>query len=471
MNVIRIYFCCFAVLLSGVASAGQADKKAVDLVAYGDYVLTMQQGEPLIEAGAVAVVAGVIVDVGTAIDIDARYIADRVLDGENKVLMPGLVNGHTHTSMVLFRGMADDLPLMTWLQDYIFPMEGRYVDTALVEAGTKLACWEMIKSGVTSFVDMYFYPDVIADVAVQCGMRAIVAAPMIDFPSPGFEGWDDSFEAGVAFAKRWKGRHARITPALAPHAPYTVSEAHLSDAFEAARQLGVPVSIHVAEDQAEVDVITEKYGKSSIELLAGMGMLEQRTIAAHVVWPTDNDIAKLVGSKVGAIHNPTSNMKTGAGFSPVAKMLAAGVNVGLGTDGAASNNDLDLWQEIRMAALIHKGKSNDPTQISAFEALDMATRMGALAVGLGDKVGELKVGMQADMIQVSLGSPRFDPLYNVISHLVYVAKSTDVVTSVVNGKLLMQDGVVRTVDIESVRTDVSKISEQIKIDLKNRRTE
>lgn len=467
MISLRMWVCCL-VVFSGAASANQVEQLPVDMIAYGDYVLTMQADQPVIEAGAVAVSGGKIVDVGTAEEINLRFSASTKLSGENKVLMPGLVNGHTHTAMVLFRGMADDLPLMTWLQDYIFPMEGQYVNPALIEAGTKLACWEMIRGGVTSFVDMYFYPDVIADVAVACGLRATVAAPMIDFPSPGFNGWDDSFEAGVAFAKRWKNKHPRITPALAPHAPYTVSESHLGAAFSAAKALSVPVSIHVAEDQSEVEFVTEKYGKSSIELLSGMGMLEQQTIAAHVVWPTGEDIARLAGSKVGAIHNPTSNMKTGAGFSPVSKMLKAGVNVGLGTDGAASNNDLDLWQEMRMAALIHKGDSGDPTQVSAYEAIDMATRMGARAAGLDGKVGILKAGMQADMIQVSLDSPRFDPLYNVVSHLVYVAKSTDVVTSIVAGKVLMEDGVVKTVDMEALRVEVGKIADKIKVDLKNR---
>lgn len=468
MTMLRVCIFFFVASFGNHALAAQTEKQFVDLIAYGDYVLTMQADEQLIEDGAVAVLQGVIVGVGPAAEIDSYFTAAKKLDGANKVLMPGLVNGHTHSAMVLFRGMADDLPLMTWLQEYIFPMEGRYVDPALIEAGTRLACWEMIRGGITSFVDMYFYPDVIANVAVNCGLRAVVAAPMIDFPSPGFKGWDDSFAAGVAFAEKWKGKHHRITPALAPHAPYTVSKPHLDAAFKAARILDIPVSIHVAEDRAEVNVVREKYGMSSVELLAGLGMLKQPTVAAHVVWPTDADIAKLAGSQAGAIHNPTSNMKTGAGFAPVPKMLAAGVNVGLGTDGAASNNDLDLWQEMRLAALIHKGNSNDPTLVSAMQALDMATRMGAHAAGLGDKVGVLQTGRQADMIQVSLESPRFDPLYNIMSHLVYIAKSGDVVTNVVAGHVLMEMGEVATVDIGSVRADIRKIAAEIKADLENR---
>lgn len=464
--MLRIFAVLFALLVSSAAFA--QPKQAIDLIVKGDYVLTMEPGAAILKNGAVAVHQGAIVAVGPYQQISNSYIAANTVPGTNKVLMPGMVNGHTHTSMVLFRGMADDLPLMTWLQNYIFPMEGRYVDTALVEAGTRLACYEMIKSGTTSFVDMYFYPDVISEVVVDCGMRAIVGAPMIDFPSPGFEGWDDSFAAGVDYAKRWKGKHPRITPALAPHAPYTVSLSHLRQAFGAARELGVPVSIHVSEDQAGIKASQDQYGKTPIELLAGVGMLSQRTVAAHVVWPTADEIEQLAGSMAGPIHNPTSNMKTGAGISPVPKMLAAGVNVGLGTDGAASNNDLNLWQEMRLAALIHKGVSNDPTLVPAAQALDMATRMGANAVGLGDIVGTLQTGKRADMIQVLLDSPRFDPIYNVISHLVYVATGDDVVTSVIDGQIVMQNGKISTIDIAKMRADVEAIAQKIRLDLENR---
>lgn len=445
--------------------AASVEKGDVDLIAYGDYVLTMEDGNPLIEKGAVAVKGGEIVAVGHAAEIDGSFSASKTVPGTGRVLMPGFVNGHTHTSMVLFRGIADDLPLMTWLQDYIFPMEGRYVDPKLIEAGTWLACWEMISTGTTSFVDMYFYPDVIARVVEECGMRAVVAAPMIDFPSPGFKGWDDSYAAGIDFVKRWKGKHPRITPALAPHAPYTVSQAHLQDAFRAARELGVPVSIHVAEDRAEMQTIDERYGMTPVELLEGVGMLEQPTIAAHMVQPTTSDIAKLAGSRVGAIHNPTSNMKTGAGIAPIPAMLAAGVTVGLGTDGAASNNDLDMWQELRFAALLHKGVSNDPTSVKAIEALDMATRMGAKAAGLGEITGALQPGMRADLIQVSLESPRLSPLYNVISHLVYVATAADVVTNIVDGEILMENGKVLTVDTEAVQAAVEEIAAKIRADI------
>lgn len=466
MAILRV-LAGFGVFVVALTVGLQAQRKqAIDLIVYGDHVVTMQADEAPINNGAVAIHDGEILAVGKAQDINSIYEAQRSVNGEGKVVLPGLVNGHTHSSMVLFRGMADDLPLMTWLQDYIFPMEGRYVDAALVEAGTELACWEMIKSGVTSFVDMYFYPDTISDVVARCGMRAVVAAPMIDFPSPGFEGWDDSFDAGIAFVKRWKGKHPRITPALAPHAPYTVSKEHLDAAFKAARDLAVPVSIHVAEDLAEVEFVNERYGTSSIELLSDLGMLTQSTIAAHVVWPSDSDIVRLAGSKVGAIHNPTSNMKAAAGISPVPKMLKAGVMVGLGTDGAASNNDLNLWQEMRFAALLHKGVNRDATLVSAYQALDMATRMGARAAGFEDNIGSLTPGSRADLIQVSFESPRFEPTYNVISHLVYVATAADVKTSIIDGQVVMADGKVTTIDIEQVRRKIGLIADKVRADIK-----
>lgn len=441
------------------------EKQAADLIVSGAYVVTMDADKRVLRDSAIAVKDGVIVAIGADADIRAQYSASEMISGENRALLPGFVNGHTHTSMVLFRGMADDLPLMEWLQKYIFPMEGRYVDEALIEAGTSLACYEMIQSGTTSFVDMYFYPDVIAAVVEKCGMRAIVSAPMIDFPSPGFKGWDDSYAAGVEYVKRWKGKHPRITPALAPHAPYTVSPEHLKQAFDTAKELGVPVSIHVSEDKSELDGIQERYGATPIDHLEKAGMLDTPTIAAHVVWPTESEIKKLATSKVGAIHNPTSNMKTGAGVAPVPAMLEAGVKVGLATDGAASNNNLDMWEELRLAALIHKGVSRNPEALPAIDALNMATKGGAEAAGFPADVGSLEVGMKADFIQVALDRPHLSPLYDIVSHLVYAANSADVVTNVVDGKVLMKDRQVLTLDKGEVLAAVEAIASKIRADL------
>ena len=440
-------------------------KHDADLIVSGAYIVTMNGAKDVLKDGALAVKDGVIIAIGDKADILAAYQASEIISGENRAVMPGFVNGHTHSAMVLFRGMADDLPLMEWLRNYIFPMEGAYVDEALIKAGTALACYEMIESGTTSFVDMYFYPDVIAGVVDQCGLRATISTPMIDFPSPGFKGWDDSFAAGVDFAKRWKGKHPRITPALAPHAPYTVSPEHLAQAFATAKDLDVPVSIHVAEDRAEIKTIKDQYGVTPVEHLETAGMLDTTTIAAHMVWPSESDIQKLAASKVGAIHNPTSNMKTGAGVAPIPAMLKAGVKVGIGTDGAASNNDLDMWPEMRFAALLHKGISGDPTVVPAIEALDMATKGGALAAGFPADIGSLEVGMKADFIQVALDKPRLTPLYDIVSHLVYAANSSDVVTSVVDGKILMKNREVLTLDKAEVMAAVEVIAKKIRADL------
>jgi len=458
----------FSLVVTTNVKAGedtQMEKQEADLIVSGAYIVTMDTAKTVLKDSAVAVKDGKIVALGAVSAIKEKYSAPEIISGDNRAIIPGFVNGHTHSAMVLFRGMADDLPLMEWLQKYIFPMEGRYVDEALIEAGTALACYEMIQSGTTSFVDMYFYPDVIARVVDECGLRAIISTPMIDFPSPGYKGWDDSFAGGVDFAKRWKGKHTRITPALAPHAPYTVAPEHLAEAFRAAKELDVPISIHVAEDRAEIKTIGEKYGATPIEHLEKIGMLDHTTIAAHVVWPTENDIKKLATSKVGAIHNPTSNMKTGAGVAPIPAMLEAGVKIGLGTDGAASNNDLDMWSEMRFAALLHKGVGGDPTVVPAIEALNMATKGGAVAAGFPDTVGSIEVGMKADFIQVALDKPRLTPLYDIVSHLVYAANSSDVVTSVVDGKLLMKDREVLSLDMAEVMAAVEVIAEKIREDL------
>ncbi|WP_204601995.1 amidohydrolase family protein [Paremcibacter congregatus] len=441
---------------------------SVDMIVHGRYVVTMDKTRPVIDNGAVAVRDGVIVAVDTAEKITAAYSAETYVAGDDRILMPGLVNGHTHTAMVLFRGMADDLALMPWLQNYIFPMEGEFVDPDFIETGMQLACMEMIKGGTTSFVDMYFYPDRGADVIEKCGLRAVMAAPSIDFPSPGFTGWDDSFAAAVKFVKERKSKSGRVIPAFAPHAPYTVSAEHLAEVAKVAKELDVPISFHLAEDRAELTQIKERYGSSPVLHVANQGMLDSKLIAAHVVHPTDEEIKLLADHKVGVIHNPTSNLKTAAGVAPIPQMVEAGVVLGLGTDGAASNNDLNMWEEIRLAALLHKGVQYDATLMPAEVVLDMATRGGAEAAQLGDLVGDLVVGKRADMIQVDITGAHMTPLYNVISHLVYAVNSNDVVTTIVDGHVLMQDRVLKTLDGEKVRAKANAIAAKITEALKKK---
>lgn len=458
----RVMRLCAGLLLTVVISGATAQPmQEVDLLIGGEFVVTIDDTRPVIRDGAVAVKDGRIVAVGAAAEIFAAYHAPLTLAGEQRVLMPGLVNGHTHAAMVLFRGIADDLALIEWLNDFIFPAEGMFVNAEFIRTGTQLACWEMIRGGTTTFVDMYFHPDVIAEVVDACGLRAIIASAAIDFPSPGFTGWDDAFAAAVDFVQRWKGRNPRITPAIGPHAPFTVAPEHLVEALEAARQHDVPISIHVAETQAEVSDVLTRFGNRPVRHLEAIGFLRPGIIAAHVVWPNEREIAILAQRKVGVIHNPTSNLKLASGFSPVPQMLAAGVAVGLGTDGAASNNNLDMWQEIHLAALIHKGVALDPTTMSAATVLRMATLGGAEAIDLGDRIGAITVGRQADLIQVRLNRAHLTPLYDVISHLVYAARADDVTTVVVDGHVLMRNSDVLTLDPSTIRTNARRIAREI----------
>jgi 5-methylthioadenosine/S-adenosylhomocysteine deaminase len=429
-----------------IFSAQSAGGVRVDLIAYGDYVLTMEAPGEVLHDGAIAIEKDKIIAVGPRSDIDRQYTSSRKLPGDGRVLMPGLINGHTHSAMTLFRGMADDLDLMTWLNQYIFPMEGQFVTAEFVRTGSQLACWEMIRGGTTTFVDMYFYPDDIAQIVVDCGLRAVIGAPHIDFPSPGFKGWDDSFAAAEAFVKRWQGKHPRITPAFAPHAPYTVSPEHLKATTEKAAAMGAPISMHLAEAPSETEFVEENFATTPVQHVAGLGMYQQQLIAAHMIQLNTEDIALTAKAGVGAIHNPTSNMKLGAGRAPVPAMLKAGVNVGLGTDGAASNNDLDMFEEIRMAALLHKLGTGDPTAVPASQALAMATRIGARAIRQEALVGQLKPGLQADFIQLELSDINHLPLYDIESHLVYVLDSQDVITTVVAGRVLMEERKVLSID-------------------------
>lgn len=451
---------------SSTEEMDEMEKKPVDLLIEARWVLPMTGENNIIENGAVAVNEGRIVAVGKAETLQQEYTPAKTIKGTDRVLMPGLVNGHTHAAMTLFRGMADDLELMEWLQKYIFPMEGKFVTPDFVAIGAELACYEMVQGGTTSIVDMYFYPDTSAQVFEKCGLRAILGAPMIDFPSPGFDGWEDSHAAGVDFVKRFKGQSTRVTPALAPHAPYTVSPEHLHQVVEDAKALGVPITMHLAESPSEMDFMKTTYDDTPVRHVAKQGMLDVPMIAAHVVWPDEEEIDMLAHSKVSAIHNPTSNMKLASGIAPVPALIKAGVPVGLGTDGAASNNDLDMWEEIRLAALLHKVNSGDPTALPAYEALEMATSMGAKAIGLGDEIGTLEVGKKADMIQVDMGATRLAPVYNIISHLVYVSDSEDVVTTIIDGRVIVEDGKVKTMDGAEIRKKADTKADEIRAALK-----
>jgi len=443
------------------ASRIEPGRLSADLVIKGDHVISMDADGSVYANAAVVVDKGVIVAIGPAEEIFSSYAPASVLEGDNRIVMPGLINGHSHAAMTLLRGMAEDMALLEWLTRYIFPAEIEFVDAEFVRIGTELACWEMIRGGTTTFVDMYYYPDVIAEVVAACGMRALVSATVIERPSPGAANAADSIEKGLAFIKRWQGKNPRITPIFGPHANYTLNAEQLRDVRDAGRNAGVGIAIHMSESQYEVEYSKSHYGKTSIELFDSIGLLDLPVIGAHVVWPTDAEIQILAQRKVGVIHNPTSNMKTAAGVSPVTRMLEAGVRVGLGTDGAASNNDLDMWEEIRLAAFLQKVSRMDPEVMPAKTVLNMATRGGAEAIGLGDSIGSLEVGKRADIIQVSFDDVHFIPTYDVISHLVYVADEQDVVSVVVDGKILMQDRQMLTIDTARVRKEATQLAARI----------
>jgi 5-methylthioadenosine/S-adenosylhomocysteine deaminase len=452
----------FALLLVGLSGcAASDDRDAVDLIVKGQSVVTMDAAGTVIENGAVAISDGVIVALGSNNEITTKYKATRTLVGDERIVMPGLINGHSHAAMTLLRGVADDLALMDWLNNYIFPAEVEFVDAEFVRIGTELACWEMIRGGTTTFVDMYYFGDVVADVVERCGMRAMVSATVIDQRSPDAENAADSIRKGREFIARWKDRNSRITPMFGPHANYTLNAEQLQATRAAAMELGVPISIHVSESPFELQYSKDTFSKTSIEMYESIGFFDGPTIAAHVVWPTDVEIPILVERKVGVIHNPTSNMKIASGIAPVTKMLQAGVRVGLGTDGAASNNDLDMWEEMRLAALLQKVEQMNPEVLPARTVLGMATIGGATAIGMGDSIGSLEVGKRADLIQVGFNDVHHIPTYDVISHLVYVTDEQDVATVVVDGKILMEDHKLLTIDTARVAREARALAAKI----------
>ncbi|MBT8137778.1 MAG: amidohydrolase [Gammaproteobacteria bacterium] len=465
MTLRPLIACCAALLSACATNPTAGDRRtSVDLVVEGDYVLTMN-GDEMIASGAVAISAGEIVAVGKAADIAKRYSSTQTISGEQTVVMPGLVNGHTHAAMSLLRGIADDLELMQWLQDYIFPAEVRFVDEEFVRIGTELACWEMIRGGTTTFVDLYYFPDAVAEAVERCGLRAIVAPTVIDQKSPDAENGAQSLAQAAEFARRWKDRNPRIIPAIAAHSVYTLPTEWVRKVRDAAFEIGVPTTIHLSESPFETQVIREQHDSTSTELLERLDFFDNPVIAAHVVWPSDSDKQKLAQHGVGVIHNPTSNMKLASGVSPVSSMLAAGVKVGLGTDGAASNNDLDMWEEIRLATFLAKVSEMDPTALPARRALSLATAEGAAAIGLGDQVGQLAPGMRADLIQVSLADLSFVPIYGVISHLAYVADEHDVTTVIVDGRILMRNREVLSINKYRLRREAGELTARIRAEL------
>ncbi|NOH03975.1 MAG: amidohydrolase family protein [Chloroflexi bacterium] len=406
-------------------------------------VLTMDEKLNQYDPGAVAVRGDSIVAVGNEAELKKEFTAKEVIDCGGKVLMPGLVNAHTHVPMTLIRGLADDLRLDVWLMGYMLPVERQFVTPEFVRLGTLIACAEQIRSGVTTFNDMYYFEDDIAQATADAGMRAVCGESIMKYPAPDAPSYDDSLAYAREFIKKWKG-HPLIVPAIAPHAPYSTNPEIIRACVDLATEFDVPLHIHISETAFEVENMRREQGMPVIPYVKKLGLFEAKVIAAHCVHIDTGEIRTLKHANAGVSHNPSSNLKLASGFAPVQKMLDDGLNVGVGTDGPASNNDLDMFEEVRLASFVAKASSNDPTALPAATALLMATRLGAHALHLGHLTGSLETGKRADLILVDTSplhnSPRFkrDPM-NAYAQLVFAAKSTDVTDVMVNGKWLMRD--------------------------------
>lgn len=425
-------------------------KAPCDLVVVAGGVLTMDPVFRTLSESAIAIQDGLIVAIASPADIAARFEPKETVVRKGSIVLPGFVNTHTHAAMNLMRGIADDRPLMEWLQKTIFPAEGKNVSPDFVKAGTLLAALEMIRNGTTTFADMYYFESDVAAAVDQAGLRAVLAETWLDFPVPSAKDREEAKAYTRAFLEKWKG-HRRITAAVAPHAPYTCSKETLLSAKALAEEFKAPLLIHLSETKDEQRQIQEKYGTTPAKWLDAIGFLGPNVLAAHGVWLDAGDQKLLAERKVAVSHNPESNMKLGSGVAPVAAMRAAGVVVGLGTDGVAgSNNDLDMLEATDVAGKLAKVTALDPTVLPARELLKMATIDGARALGMGDRVGSLEVGKVADLIALDLGQPRTRPIYDVYSAVVYSSKSSDVSLTVVDGKVLWDGQKWRTLDAQAV---------------------
>lgn len=433
--------------------------ETADILVKNGTILPMDPQNTIIENGAVAISKGKIVSVGST-DQYNNIKGDKTIDAKGGIIMPGLVNTHTHAAMTLFRGLADDLPLMDWLNHHIFPAEAK-LDPEKVYRGTLLACAEMIRSGTTCFCDMYLFEDAVAEAAAKAGMRAVVGEVLYDFPSPNYGPIEKGFEYTLDLMAKWKD-HPLVTIAVEPHSPYLCKPELLKEAAAIAEKNNAPLIIHISETQSEVQGIQKDYGMTPVCHLADIGVLSPNLLACHCVVLTREDMDLLRQFDVKVSHNPESNMKLASGVAPIPDILEKKICVGLGTDGCSSNNNLDLFLEMDMAAKLHKGVSLDPTVMDAMTVLKMATINGAKALGLDRIIGSLEPGKRADLIIIDTNKPHLTPMYNPVSHLVYSVLGSDVSTSIIDGITVMENGQLLTLDVEAVMDDAVTISASIR---------
>jgi 5-methylthioadenosine/S-adenosylhomocysteine deaminase len=432
-----------------------------DYIITADYILPMDASMSVIEKGAIAVQGTDILDVGTAENIFARYSSEKIISKKNNVLFPGLINTHTHAAMVYFRGMADDLPLQEWLKNHIWPAENKWLSPEFISDSIELACLEMLKGGVTVYNDMYFFEDAAARSTKKMGMRAVLGCGILDFPTRSGNSADEYLAHAESFINDWKGDEL-ISPCIAPHALYTCGPETLKKAKAMAEKYTVPLHIHLSETQWEVEEVKSRHHKKPVHHLESLGFLDETVLAAHCIWIDDDEIELLAKRKVGVSHCMESNLKLASGFSPVVTMLMTGIKVTFGTDGAASNNDLNIMSEMSTTAKVHKALSENPTVLDAKTVLLMATRWGAEALGLGDRIGSLEKGKRADFVSLDLKKPHLTPIYNVCSHIVYAAMASDISDVMVNGRFVIENGMLVTADEQEILAKAQQWSEKIR---------
>jgi len=433
-----------------LAAQTAAKKQHADLLVTGGTLVTMDGDRRVLEDGAIAVQGDVIAAIGPRTDIEKQFTAAQRIDARGKLILPGLINGHTHAPMTLLRGLKDDVTLDVWLQKYIFPAEAKNVNEDFVRWGTRLAALEMIRGGTTTFADMYYFEDAVAEEVKAAGMRGVLGETVLDFPVPDSKSPAQTFAYTEKFLLRWKG-DALIRAAVAPHSIYTCSEKTLRDAAALARKYGAPILIHVAEIKKELDESRAKHNLTPVAWLDALHFLGPDVLAAHCVWVDADDRKLLAQRDVGCVHNPSSNMMLASGVAPVPELRAAGVRVGLGTDGpAGSNNDLDLMEEMDLAAKLQKISKMDPQALGARAALEMATIDGARALHMEKQIGSLETGKKADFIVLTLNAPNAVPIYDVYSQIVYALKASDVETVVIGGRVVMRDRRVLTLKEEEI---------------------
>lgn len=431
-----------------------------DILVINGLILTMNSMEQKLDPGFVAIKDDSITRVGSMSNLEPSDIPQKTIDARGGIVMPGLVNAHTHAAMTCFRGMADDLPLMNWLNDHIFPAEAR-LDHEKVYSGALLACAEMILSGTTCFSDMYLFEDAVATAAKNSGIRAVVGEVLFDFPSPNYGPIEKGFEYTEMLIRKWKN-DPLVTIAVEPHSPYLCSPELLRKASGLALENNIPLITHLSETKSEVNQIQKQYGKTPVRHMADLGVLTSNLLACHCVVLTNDDMDLLRQFDVKVAHNPESNMKLASGVAPIPKLIEKGVCVAIGTDGCASNNNLDLFLEIDTAAKLHKVSTGDPTVMDAKTVLKMCTIDSARSLGLSDSIGSLEPGKKADLIVIDTQKPHLTPMYQPESHLVYAARGSDVDSVIINGKIVLENRKLNFMDIEAIMKNVRDIADTIR---------